>query len=82
MTHPANGSDERLREDLRFALHDWLDFHDTPRRIIARRVRSKPLPQLEAEMLRSATGLLEDGRISIIVKKRDGITTYLAERVL
>ena len=37
--------------------------------------------ELEAEMLRSATGLLEDGRISIIVKKRDGITTYLAERV-
>lgn len=80
MTHQDH-TDDRAKEDIQFALHDWLDFQDTARRVIARRVRARPMPALETAMLKSAVGLLEDGRISIIVKKRDGVTTYLAERV-
>ena len=82
MTHHAPVSDDKVKEDIQFALHDWLDFQTTPRRVIARRTGLRPMPPLEAAMLKSATFLLEDGRISIIVKKRDGITTYVAERAL
>jgi hypothetical protein len=81
MTH-HDQPDDRAKEEIHFVLHDWLDFQNTARRVIARRVRARPMPALENAMLKSAFGLLEDGRISIIVKKRDGITTYIAERVL
>jgi len=67
---------------LQFALHDWLDGQITDRRVIARQARNRPLPHHEAEMLKSAFNLATEGRISVIVKKKDGITTFLAERVL
>lgn len=82
MTHQDQSSDDRTKEDIQFALHDWLDFQNTARRVIARRRGIRPMPALETSMLKAAFGLVEDGRISIIVKKNDGITTYVAERAL
>jgi len=82
MTIHSPSVDADLRLEIQFALHDWLDFQTTDRRVVARRVRERPLPSLEAEMLKSALHLVEDGRISVIVRKKAGITTYLAERVL
>jgi hypothetical protein len=77
---------DRVIADIKASLPDWLDFENTDRKIIARRLAGRPFLPFEAAAMRSAQELLVDGRISIVVKPGFGHMgrrnfTYVAVRV-
>lgn len=75
-------SDEQdQRADIEGAFLDWLDFEKhSPRKVIARRRRGRPLDRMATMAMCRARHLQDEGLLSIITRVGPTMITYIAER--
>lgn len=77
--------DDGEAAQVRFAtingLADWLAYGSTPTRVIVRRPANRTYTQTERAAMEAARTFLDRAEISILTRRRDGVVTYIAERV-